>query len=201
LIASERRDYAEGRYPKGRETASRKNRWFEALALIELQSLPRVAWENMDALWRTLPLAYPSTRKRILARCFQLAAKRADRFSAKLMQRVAPLVIRELAVSEAPRAGVHDQIGLKKVAWYKANKPDASLSELANAGQTTKGTVRQRLKQPEFNAWLKDEKLLAQLAAASRRRSRGPKRKKRLCAGNSLDARLRGVFPCLHMFM
>jgi hypothetical protein len=149
--------------PKGAE----RNLWFEAAALRELERLPTRAWEDMDALWRMLPSAWPSTRQRILARCLELAEKRGDGLSAKLVNRFAKLAIAELAV-RAPKARVHDEDGFRAVARHLASNPQASLSELAAAADAPKGTIRQWRKRPDFQALLNDERRLVALEQARR---------------------------------
>jgi hypothetical protein len=145
-----------GIIPKGAALSADENLWFEKRALAELARLPTRAWQDMLALWNWLPLAHPATRRRILVRCLELAAKRGDPLSVK----IAGHAIRELA-SKAPRASVHDEDGLRKAARHLARNPRASLSELAAAagidGKIT--TVRQWKMRPDFKAYLNDEEV------------------------------------------
>ncbi len=53
-----------GRIPMGAELSADRNRWFEELSVAELERLPTGAWADMAALWMTLPLAHPATRRR-----------------------------------------------------------------------------------------------------------------------------------------
>jgi hypothetical protein len=170
-----------GIVPKGAAWSAEENLWFEKKALAELERLPTHAWEDMDALWRMVPSAWPSTRQRILAHCLELAAKRGEGLSAELVKRFAEPAIRELAVSTAPKASVHDEDGLRKVARHLARNPLASLSELAAAAGSDEGfglwagaadgkktTVRQWMARPDFQALLNDERHLVALEQARR---------------------------------
>jgi hypothetical protein len=148
---------AKGTIPKGAALSAEQNSWFEARALRELERLPTRSWGDMVALWRMLPSAWPSTRRRILSRCLELASKRADPLSVK----IAGHAIRELA-SKAPRAIVHHDLdqaqdGLRKLARHLARNPRASLSELAAAAGSKKTTVRLWKARPDFQAYLNDE--------------------------------------------
>jgi hypothetical protein len=184
-----------GFVPKRAALSAEENLWFEKKALAELEGLPTRAWEDMVALWRMLPSAWPSTRRRILARCLELASKRGDGFSANLTRRFAEHAPRELADSPtAPRASVHDEDGLRKAARHLARNPQASLSELAEAADGKIGTIRQWRKRQDFQALLNDEKFLAEVERerlarlASERREHIQRRwdarrsKKRKCA-------------------
>jgi hypothetical protein len=160
-----------GTIPKGAALSAERNLWFEAKALAELERLPTDAWEKMVALWNWLPLTHPATRRRILARCIVLAAKRGNPLSVK----IAGLADREL--SKAARASVHADDGLRKAARHLARNPRASLSKLAAVagfdGKRT--TVLAWKKRADFQTHLNDERVLAerervQLAGLARER-------------------------------
>jgi hypothetical protein len=146
--------------PKGAALSAERSLWFEKKALAELARLPTGAWQDMLMLWNWLPLAHPATRRRILARCLELAAKRCDPLSAK----VAGYMIRELAPG-APRASVHDERGLRAAARHLARNPRASLSTLAAAAglDGKKTTIHQWKTRPDFKAYLNDERVLVEL--------------------------------------
>jgi hypothetical protein len=140
---------AKGTIPKDAALSAEQNSWFEATALRELERLPTRSWGDLVALWRMLPSAWPSTRRRILSRCLELASKRGDPLSGK----IAGYAIRELD-SRAPRASVHHDLdraqdGLRKLARHLARNPRASLSELAAAAGSKA--------RPDFQAYLNDE--------------------------------------------
>ena len=149
-----------GTTPKGAKLPSETNQWFETKALAELQRLPTCVWENMRGLWNWLPSAHPTTRRRILVRCLELARERGDPLSNKFVKCFAENAIGELSVSKAPRARVHDESGFRAAARYSAHNPKASLSQLARAANAKKGTVRQWKRRPDFLAYEEDEKVL-----------------------------------------
>jgi hypothetical protein len=157
-----------GTVPKGATLSSEQNQWFEALALREIERLATRSWGDMDALWRQLPLAHPSTQRRILARCFELASKRGDDISAKLVKRIAPHVVRALAVSRIARATVRDEEAFRKATFHFAHNPKASFRQLAKAAGAKVGTIRQWIKRPEFQADVKDEQYRKELARLRR---------------------------------
>lgn len=177
-----------GTVPKGAALLLEQNLWFEEKALAELERLPTHAWEKMAALWGMLPSAWPSTRRRILARCLKLASKRGDPVSVKIARHV----IRELT-SQAPRASVHDEDGLRKAARHLARNPQASLSELAAAAgfDGKKTTVRQWKARPDFQAYLNDERWLVALDQA---RQAGLDRERRSSAAEPSNGR-KNVHP------
>jgi hypothetical protein len=152
-----------GTVPKGAVLSAEENLWFEEKARAELARLPTDRWEKMAALWGTLPSAWPSTRRRVLAACIELAAKRNDPLPVKIVERV----IHELA-SKAPRASVDDEDGLRKAARHLARNPQASLSELAVAAgfDGKKTTVRLWKLRPDFQAYLNDERWFVALERA-----------------------------------
>jgi hypothetical protein len=157
---------AKGTIPKGASLSAEQNSWFEARALRELERLPTRSWGDMVALWRMLPSAWPSTRRRILSRCLELASKRGDPLSGK----IAGYAIRELD-SRAPRASVHHDLdraqdGLRKLARHLARNPGASLRELAAAAGSKKTTVRLWTARSDFKAYLNDEKVRVALEHA-----------------------------------
>jgi hypothetical protein len=170
-----------GIVPKGAALSAEENLWFEKKALAELRRLPTDRWEKMAALWGTLPSAWPSTRRRVLAACIELAAKRDDPLPVK----VAEHVIRELAPC-APRASVHHDLdraedGLRKLARHFARNPQATLSELAAATGEKKTTIRLWKLRPDFQAYLNDERWLVALdqarqASLQRSKKRSPKK-------------------------
>jgi hypothetical protein len=150
-----------GTIPKGAKLSIETNLWFEAKVLAELERLPTLSWGDMAALWGTLPSAWPSTRRRILTRCLELASERGDALPAELVKRFARPAIRELGVSK-PRGRVHHDLdraqdGLRKLARHLARNPRASLSELAAAAGSKKTTVRLWKARPDFQAYLNDE--------------------------------------------
>jgi hypothetical protein len=191
-----------GTVPKGAALSAEENLWFEKRALAELARLPTCEWQDMLALWNWLPLAHPATRRRILARCVELASKRDNPLPVKVAEQVS----RELA--RAPRASVHHDLdrakdGLRKLARHFARNPQATLSELAAAAglDGKKTTIRQWMRRPDFKVYLNDEKCLvalertqlAQLGSERRehiqrrwdaRRSKKRAPKKRLMNGN-----------------
>jgi hypothetical protein len=171
-----------GTTPKGAELSAEKNLWFETTALAELERLPTPAWEDMDALWKWLPLAFPATRRRILARCLELAFERGDSFSPKFVKRFAGHAVRELAVSANPRARVHDQEGMRAVARHLARNPQASLSELAAVAGGKKGSIRQWKGRRDFQAYLNDERFLFRIEQEKLARL-GAERRKHLRRG------------------
>ena len=160
---------AKGTIPKGAVLSAEQNSWFEARALRELERLPTRSWGDMVALWRMLPSAWPSTRRRILSRCLELASKRGDPLSGK----IAGYAIRELD-SRTPRASVHHDLdraqdGLRKLARHLARNPGASLSELAAAAGSKKTTVRLWTARSDFQVYLNDEKVRVALEYADAR--------------------------------
>src|SRR5262249_55289724 len=153
LIVTERK----GRVPKGATLSADENQRLEDRAIAELKRLPTSAWADMDALWRQLPAAGPSTRRRILARCLELAHERGDPLSAKFVRRFAGHAVRELAV-KAPKARVHNQKALLAAVRCLAQNPHASLSDLAAAAgmpANNKPTIAGWKKRAEFNAMLR----------------------------------------------
>jgi hypothetical protein len=166
------------RVPKGAKLSAEDNQWFETVALTDLENLPTRAWEDMAALWRYLPWAHPSTRRRILARCIELVRERGDTLSVKFVNCFAVPAIRELAVSKTARARVGNDEGLRAAARYLAHRPDASWSELAVAAAAKRGTVRQWKGRQDFQKYLDDEKFLAALERARQQRRRRPVRRK-----------------------
>ena len=158
-----------GVVPKGSKLSSDKNEWFEALALRELERLPIPSWAQMYALWKTLPEAHPAARRRILAHCLRLAVERQEALPAKFLSGVynhvggfADQVIRELGI-RADRNAVKNKAAFRAAARNRANKPEASLADLAQVASTTKGTVRQWLRRPDFKRLVDDEAFLSQL--------------------------------------
>jgi hypothetical protein len=144
-----------GFIPKGAALSAEENLWFEKKARAELARLPTRAWQDMLALWNWLPLAHPATRRRILADCLRLTAKRGDPLSMKIAEHV----IHVLAVSGDPKAGIHDERAMRAAARHLAHNPQASLSELAAAAglDDKKTTIRQWKTRPDFKAYLNDE--------------------------------------------
>jgi hypothetical protein len=89
-----------------------------------------------------------------------LAGERGDPLSIRFVKRFAENAIRELSVSKAPRARVHDEDGFRVAARHSAHNPKASWSQLARAANAKRGTVRQWKRRPEFQAYEEDAKFL-----------------------------------------
>ena len=122
--------------------SSDDNQWFEALALRTIEQTPIHAWGNAIALWRWLPLAWPSTRDRILRRLLEVATKRSDPWPAPLVRRFAEAAIPAFNPAGA-RGRIHDKEAFEKAARYVAHHPRASERQIANAAQTSRENIRQ----------------------------------------------------------
>lgn len=142
-----------------KKLSSDENQWFEALALATIERRPTSAWESAVALWRGLPLVWPSTRDRILRHMLIEAAKRGDPWPAQQVKRFAEAAISAFADTQA-RARIHDREGLQMAARYVAHHPQASWGEIAKAAGTTKENVRQWRKRSDFAKYVKDEEFL-----------------------------------------
>jgi hypothetical protein len=155
--------------PAANRTTGDQNQWFEALALATIERTPTSAWENAVALWRRLPLVWPSTRDRILRRMLDEAARRGDPWPAKLVERFAEAAIPAFADAKA-RGRVHDVEGMKRAARYVAHHPSASWGEIAKAAGANRETVRQWVDRADFKKHRDDEELQIKLADARTRR-------------------------------
>jgi hypothetical protein len=142
-----------------KKLSSDENQRFEALALATIECRPTSAWGSAVALWRGLPLVWPSTRDRILRRMFEEAAKRGEPWPARLVKRFAEAAKPVFADTQA-RSRVRDREGLQMAARYVAHHPQASLGAIARAAGTTKWNVRQWRKRSDFAKYVKDEEYL-----------------------------------------
>jgi hypothetical protein len=154
--------------PSGAATNADDDQWFEALATVELRRLPTRAWENMDALWRQLPSAWPSTQRRLLAYILEEAVRRGEPLSAKFVKRFVPHVIRVLSPTQA-RSRIHNIEAARRAAAHLAKNPRASLNDLARAAGVGRDIVRQWRQFPKFKRLLRDEELIADLDAPERK--------------------------------
>jgi hypothetical protein len=135
---------------------------FEALALAMIEQSPTATWKNAIPLWRGLPSVRSYTRDRILRRMLEVAVKRGDPWSAKLVERFAEAAILAFADTKA-RGRVHDAKALQLAARYKAHHPDATAYEIAKAVGVKSSTVRQWPDRRDFQQHRKDEEFLIEL--------------------------------------
>jgi hypothetical protein len=125
----------------GRKSSADDAERFEDRAIAELEKLSTNTWQDMVALLRPLPKLPPSAQRRILVHMIELAAKRGDPLSVKLVKRLN--LNRLLDVPPRRRGRVHDQEAFRKAAEYQAANPRASWGELAKAADVSRERVRQ----------------------------------------------------------
>jgi hypothetical protein len=134
--------------PKESSLTPEEDAWFEALAEREFDRLSAPPLSNDSAIWRLLPLAHPSTRRRLL---MLILAKCANCGCAPPPQLV-DAIGRELDVSKSPRGRVADLSKLKDAARFHARNPSSSLEEIAAAVGGKKTTIRSFMGRPEFGS-------------------------------------------------
>ncbi|MGB9043804.1 MAG: hypothetical protein WCC81_15180 [Pseudolabrys sp.] len=150
--------------PKGARLSAEENQRIEALAIAEIAKMPTRAWQDMSAVWNTLPLMHPASRRRIIRTFLLLAHKRGHALPAKWVKRFACHVIYELDVADSSRAAVHQGEKLREVARYHVHHPKASLNQIAAAigMPKKKTTVRSWLERQDYKAFYNDELWLLQ---------------------------------------
>jgi hypothetical protein len=139
-------------HPKGRYELSKVgNRSFELWALETIESESTAVWEVIGKLWQNLPLAWPSTRERILRRMSAVIAERNDPTSAVLGRLIEG--VRSLSPPPASaKALPHDIALFRMAAEYAAGHSGAPNREIARSVGVNESVVRQWKQEfgPEF---------------------------------------------------
>jgi hypothetical protein len=114
--------------PKEGLFATDEDEAFERQARAELQRVAITKWPQLRLLWLGIHKCLPSTRRRILSHCLDVA---------EAPQHPLPTFVKNLLQSELkagkPRNRVRDFAQMHVVARHLARNPDCSLGELAKA--------------------------------------------------------------------
>jgi hypothetical protein len=135
---------------------------FERNAINDIDRLSVSAMCKSRWFWKILLAAYPSTRRRLLARMLS----RCKDLDEPPPARLADHITRELGVSDAPRDMVKDMAKLREVAQFDVRNPGASLSETAKAvglPSSKKTTMANYKKNAAFERIRNDEYILYML--------------------------------------
>jgi hypothetical protein len=115
--------------PSGVSLLAEQDDLFERNAIADIDRLSVSAMCKSRWFWKILLAAYPSTRRRLLARMLSRCKDLDEPPPARLVDHIT----RELDVSDAPRDMVKDMAKLREVAQFDVLNPDASLLETAKA--------------------------------------------------------------------
>jgi hypothetical protein len=166
-----------------RRKSTDDDRWFEQATMAELARLPTSAWPRMVALSRGWDNLRPTTRRRLLVRCLELACERGDAQMFLLRFGGLAAIVRELTGDKSAR--VHDEKQLREAARYLvANPTTASIQAIAAHIGAPKPTVAQWFRRADFAAECREA--LARLKQGEFRRL---KRRLRLWAWQSWPQR------------